>query len=175
MDLLAQPAPRSAGALLLSAAIHSAVIGVVAMASLSPSTLGVFSWQQLEGQSESRTGSNALVEILGAPDAVRIVVSPTRAGDGTQGLAWWSPSRGLWFAIDGAPPPARERAFVLWLHLPGQPPISPGVIDIHADGSGRMVSRGDLSSMTPRAGVVTLSAGINGIALSGGIDASQLR
>ncbi len=132
-------------------------------------------WQQLEGQSASAVGSDALFEILDAPDAVLIFLMPRVPTGRVQGLAWWSPSRGLWFALDGAPSAVAGTKGVLWLRLPGQELISPGVVDIHSDGSGRIVSRAGLSTSIPREGVITLELRMEGVTLTGRIDASRLR
>jgi hypothetical protein len=114
-------------------------------------------WQQLDGDSSQSVGSNKLFEILGAPDVVRIVVGPVNAGVPTRGLAWWSPCRGLWFAIDGVSRSSIGRTLELWLRLPGQKSLMAGVIYIHPDGSGRMISVGDVSTLMSHGGGVTLS------------------
>jgi hypothetical protein len=106
---------------------------------------------------------------------VRIVLAPVDAGVPTRGLAWWSPSRGLWIAVDAAGKAAIGRTVQLSLGIPGRRPISPGVVYIHPDGSGRMLAVGDLASLVPRTGVITLSATADHTLLTGRVEAGMLK
>ena len=183
VDVLVSTRSRTMSAMAVSSGVHALLFGLLVVLPLpTSSSISIRSpisapmrWQQLEGRSASNAGSNALAEILSAPDAVRIAVTPVVPTGGVQGLAWWSPSHGLWFALDGAPSQAAGTEAVLWLRLPDQQIISPGIVYIHGDGSGRIVSRGNVSPSTPRRGVITLELSVAGVTLSGRIDAGRLR
>ena len=155
--------PRLAFA--LSVACHSA-IGLalwiagtgaldvpVALARSAPPRVG---WQQLRGESKASAGRNQLFDVLSAPDAVRVRLTSATRGVAATGLAWWRPSRGLWFAADGFPSTAAGRTLQLWLLLPNQRPISPGTVEIDAGGSGRMLAINDAAIQAPPDAVVTI-------------------
>jgi hypothetical protein len=62
-------------------------------------------------QRERHAGRDRLYEILSARDGVKVrLTSPS--GDRAVGLAWWSPSRGLWLAVDLANAHAGDAAGV---------------------------------------------------------------
>ena len=132
-------------------------------------------WRQFEGDSKPMIDSNALFRVLAAPDVVRIVLSPADADVPTRGLAWWSPSRGLWFAVDAAGTAAIGHTVELSLGIPGRKPMSPGAVYIQPEGSGRMLAVGDLASLMPHRGVITLGVTTDHTRLTGHVEAETLK
>jgi hypothetical protein len=62
------------------------------------------------------------------------------SGDAAVGLAWWSPSVGLWLAIDRLPAAPSGRRLEVSLRV-GSDTLEPvGTIDIDEHGSGRIVA-----------------------------------
>lgn len=132
-------------------------------------------WQQLAGQSKTAGKLNRLFDILTAPDAVRFALKPVDSNLPTRALGWWSPTHGLWFALDAATASARGRTFPLTLTIPQQRPVTPGVIYVHEDGTGQMLSLGDLSGVLADTGVITLSVEIDHVILAGTVSAEAAK
>jgi hypothetical protein len=174
---------RPAGAAALSAGFHVTLLVTVWIISAQGAEFGIageatsrsaMRWRQLEGASKQSVGSNALFDVLAAPDVVRIVLSPVGPDVPTRGLAWWSPSHGLWFAVDAVDKAAIGHTVELWFGIPGQKPIRPGVVYVHPDGSGRMLAIADVASLVPQNGVITLSLTGSHTHLTGRVEAQTL-
>lgn len=147
-------------AALASMVIHVVLAVVVVAISSRAAARGAASdqqplgWQQLVGDAPRRSvGPDALEAILGAPDGVAIRLLSTNGTDAV-GLAWWSPSQGMWLAVDRVDQAARRRRFDLWVRT-GSARSPLGTIEIDEHGSGRMIAR--LTSPAPPSGfAVTL-------------------
>jgi len=115
-----------------------------------------FGWHQLKGDQRKRpAGRDVLFEILKADDGALVrLTSPT--GDEAVGLAWWSPSRGLWLAVDLASSHAGETLDVSQRTSDGSR-STVAQVEIGADGSGRIIALWDAGEKPKPAGPVTLS------------------
>jgi hypothetical protein len=97
-------------------------------------------WNLVDARAGGAPGYDPLRAVLSAPDVVRVVLAPVGGRSDGQGLAWWSPSTGLWFAVDGlGVPPSRTR-YRLRLTFGSGGRTTPGFIQIDSDGSGRMIA-----------------------------------
>lgn len=112
--------------------------------------------RQLRGDDPKKAlGRDRLYEILDADDAVRVrLTSP--AGDPVVGLAWWSPSRGMWLAIDLATAYAGQtlQAFEGDGGRSG-PPVAR--VELDSRGSGRVVAAWSSPKSVASTGSVTLT------------------
>jgi len=167
MDHALESAARRTRGVTLSVMIHACVLGwilavstrVVQVRPSSTAPAGAMRWTQLEGDGPSRPGRNGLFDILGADDVVRVVLRSPSGADAPKGLIWWSPSRGLWFAIDDAPPQLQSRRLRLSIQPRGGAAMTVGVVRIDDDRSGRLLSEGDSTSIgVPAKFVVTDAA-----------------
>jgi hypothetical protein len=94
---------------------------------------------QLSGKPRERLrGRDVLLEVLSG-DGMPIRLKST-TGDAAVGLAWWSPSVGLWLAVDDMPaaPSGRRLEASLRVGSGARDPI--GTIEIDEHGSGRIVA-----------------------------------
>jgi hypothetical protein len=103
------------------------------------------------------TRSARLLEVLTAPDVVRVSLAGTKAGSTAKGQAYWSPSRGLWFSADGLPVLSPDRIYQLWLVLPKQTPVSAGLLSVNARGAGTLLAPSPPAAGTSKAGGVTVA------------------
>jgi hypothetical protein len=94
---------------------------------------------QLSGKSRERLpGRDVLLEVLNG-DGMPIRLTST-TGDAAVGLAWWTPSMGLWLAVDDLPVAPSGRRLEVSLRV-GSNMLKPiGTIDIDEHGSGRIVA-----------------------------------
>ena len=117
--------------------------------------------ETLRSQLAAARGESArasrILEVLTAPDVVRVVLTSTNAGSPGQGLGYWSPSKGVWFAADGLPVPAAGRAYQLWVVLPNRKPLSAGLLAVDARGQGRMLSINGTSVPVAKSSPITLA------------------
>jgi hypothetical protein len=127
---------------LVIAAMVSVSLSVVDQGSM-PSIAASLRWQQLQGDSPPRPGRNGLYDVLAAPDVVRVVLNPVEDHVPMKGLIWWSPSIGLWLAIDDAPAFLRGTKINVEVSASDRTPARAGTLRIAADGSARMISLGD--------------------------------
>lgn len=110
---------------------------------------------QLNGERAERGfGRDVLHDVLkGAGMPLRLT---SLTGDDAVGLAWWSPSVGLWLAIDRVAEADADQSFEVTLQVGEGPAARVGRIDIDETGSGRIVSA--WSGAYPAAGTpVTLT------------------
>src|SRR6187455_1777247 len=134
---------RSVG-LWLSIAVHVGIgVLVVALTSersqaaggpaASPRTI------QLSGKSATKLpGRDVLLEVLSA-DGMPIRLTST-TGNAAVGLAWWSPSVGLWLAIDELSVASSGRRLEAFLQVGSNRPEPVGTIDVDEHRSGRIVT-----------------------------------
>jgi hypothetical protein len=98
--------------------------------------------RQLRGDQRKRpVGRDLLFDILSAGDGVAVrLTSPT--GDPAVGLAWWSPSRGMWLAVDLAASHA-GRALQVWQRVGDGSRAQVASVELDASGSGRVITAWD--------------------------------
>jgi hypothetical protein len=150
-------ASRHGQAIALSVGLHGLVIATMVSVSFSivdqssmPSIDASLRWQQLQGDSPPRPGRNGLYDVLAAPDVVRVVLNPLEGHVPMKGLIWWSPSIGLWLAIDDAPAVLRGVKVNVELTANDRAPARAGTLRIAANGSARMISLGDARFLLDR-------------------------
>ena len=122
-------------------------------------------------------GRGHLYDILAAPDVTRVLlVAPLPRGR-ARGLAWFSPSRGIWLAVDGLVSPSGDRAFQLTASVAERGPIRLATVRVDPDGSGRMASAGAWIDTLPRGGplVFTVSDASGDVRLTGSVNARRPR
>jgi hypothetical protein len=153
-----------------SGAVHPALLATFALLAADTrdstggesgggSSLFESGWRQLTGNRATRpAGRDALQDILSAPDGTMIRLTSDGAGDAV-GLACWSPSIGLWLAIDRLPPRS-GRSLRVWVREPdgGERPI--GRIEVDETGSGRVIALWDTPEAPTR--LVTLQVSASG-------------
>ena len=105
--------------------------------------------QLAEARNEAAMGSR-IAEVLSAPAVVRVELASTKEGFPGLALGYWSRARGMWFATDKMPAPGPGRAYQLWLVVPGQPPMSAGLLTLDARGSMAMVTAPSTAAIPPR-------------------------
>lgn len=95
---------------------------------------------QLSGPDHQRpAGPDPLFEILNASDGMPIHLAATGA-DASVGLAWWSPSTGLWLAVDRLPSSRSNRTLHLTLRVGDGEATTIGPIEIDANGAGKIIA-----------------------------------
>jgi hypothetical protein len=159
--------PRSWLAAAISGALHVALGAALVFVFAAPDRLAAASSSvssvanrrgsmQLRGdQRERREGRDRLYEILSARDGVKVrLTSPT--GEPAVGLAWWSPSRGMWLAVDLANAHTGE-TLQAWLNDNDGSRTRLASVEIGADGSGRIVATWDDGDLRAHAGPITLT------------------
>lgn len=97
-------------------------------------------WRQLAGRSGGPRGlgRDAMQAVLSAPDGTMIRLRSSTGGAAV-GLACWSPSVGLWIAVDQMPP-GTPRSLTVWLRAEDAHRRSLGRIELDASGSGRVIA-----------------------------------
>jgi anti-sigma-K factor RskA len=105
---------------------------------------------QLADARSASVAEDRISAVLSAPDVVRVRLGPAREGFPGLGLAYVSPTRGMWFAGDQLPAAAPGRTYQLWLVLAGQPPINAGLLPLNPRGSVMMVTPSDRPSVPAR-------------------------
>jgi hypothetical protein len=117
--------------------------------------------ESLRAQLNAARGASArsarLVDVLTAPDVVRVTLAGTKDGPNAKGQAYWSPSRGLWFNAEGLPVLSPGRVYQLWLVLPKQAPISAGLMAVNGLGAGTLLSNAPPNVGIPKPAVVTVA------------------
>ena len=92
----------------------------------------------LTGRSAERLpGRDMLFEVLNGAGMPIHLTSAT--GDSAVGLAWWSPSVGLWLALDRLPATPSGRRLDVSLQMGAQRAEPLGTIEVDEQGSGRIV------------------------------------
>jgi anti-sigma-K factor RskA len=112
---------------------------------------------QLSAARGDAVRSGRLLQVLTAPDVVRVSLAGTKPGSAARGQASWSPSRGLWFSADGLPVLSPGRIYQLWLVLPKQVPISAGLLAVDARGTGTLLAAGQSSGAISPPQAVTVA------------------
>lgn len=126
-------------ALGVSLVVHVALVAFVVSAAARMSAAADPRAIQLNGRSQDRQpGRDLLLEVLSA-DGVPIHLAST-GGDGGVGLAWWSPSVGLWLATDRLPPALAGRSLHVAMQVGDDTRQRIGTIAIDEEGSGRIVA-----------------------------------
>ena len=126
-------------ALGVSLAVHVGLVALVVAAAARMSAEAAPRAIQLNGQSQDRQpGRDLLLDVLSA-DGVPIHLAST-GGDDAVGLAWWSPSVGLWLATDRLPPALAGRSLHVAMQVGDDARQRIGTIEIDEDGSGRIVA-----------------------------------
>jgi anti-sigma-K factor RskA len=74
-------------------------------------------------------------DVVEAPDVVRVNLEGTTDGPGARGRAFLSRSRGLVVSAEGLPALSAGRAYQLWMVMPGQQPVSAGMMKVDARGA----------------------------------------
>lgn len=97
------------------------------------------------------------VEVLTAPDLMRVTLAGTTAASAASGRAFVSQSRGLLFSMDGLPALRTGRIYQLWFVLPNQAPISAGLLGVGANGSATMVGQLPAGFAVPKATKITVA------------------
>jgi anti-sigma-K factor RskA len=97
------------------------------------------------------------VEVVTAPDVVRVTMAGTPAAAHATGRGYWSQTRGVLFNADGLPALQTGRIYQLWIVLPNQAPISAGLLGVNANGSGSLSTAPPLGVAVPRAATVTMA------------------
>ncbi len=109
--------------------------------------------QQLEIQAAH---SRAVLDILTAPDTVKVTLVAGAARPVPQGKAFYHSTKGLLFYVVNLTQLPRDRIYQLWL-IPQQGiPISAGIFQTDARGDGQILLPQLPSGVTPRAFAVTI-------------------
>jgi hypothetical protein len=94
---------------------------------------------QLNGEPQERqAGRDMLFEVLRG-DGIPIRLT-SATGDSAVGLAWWSPSVGLWLATDRVSATPSGGSLRVSMQIGSGTPKRIGVMDINDDGAGRIVA-----------------------------------
>jgi anti-sigma-K factor RskA len=97
------------------------------------------------------------VDVLAAPDVLRVDLSGTPGASAATGRAFWSGAHGLLFSADRLPALAQGRVYQLWIVLPNRAPISAGLLNVGAAGSGTMLAPNPGGLTPPKATEITLA------------------
>lgn len=90
--------------------------------------------------------AQAAIDILAAPDLVRIDLAGQAGARQTSARALWSRQRGMVFSATNLPPLAEGRVYQVWVIASNTPPISAGLLA--ADGSGIFMTPPDIAPPT---------------------------
>jgi hypothetical protein len=97
-------------------------------------------WNPVTADGEGGGARSRILEVLQSPDAVRVILTPVSAEQRGKGLAWWSPTRGIWMAVTGLAALPLGHAYHLWLVRQDGPPLHVGGIGVNEDGTGRLLA-----------------------------------
>jgi anti-sigma-K factor RskA len=109
-----------------------------------------------QARGEVRQLSSAL-DVLSAPDVMRIELAAASTGVTASGRAFWSRSTGFLLRTDRLPALEPGRAYQLWVVLPNAAPRGAGVFTVSRDGSGTMVAPAPSELTVPPDIVLTLA------------------
>ena len=98
-----------------------------------------------------------MVQVLTAPDLVRVDLAGTASAKTASGRAFWSRSRGLLLNADQLPALQASRIYQLWVVLPKSAPVSAGLFGVAANGSGTVLATLPASLAVPAATVITVA------------------
>ena len=142
--------PRSSVAAIVSVLLHLVGIGVLASlrsagAGAEPFDAGTppdieRRWSRIVEDGDGVGHASRVVEVLNAPDAVRVILSPAAPDVSGKGLAWWSPTKGIWLAVDRLRPPPTGRRHHLWIVHRDGPAVQVGFLGVNPQGSGRILA-----------------------------------
>lgn len=112
--------------------------------------------QELATLRQEHTQLASMVEVYGAPDAVRVDLRGTNPAVTATARAYVSPNQGLVFTAVGLPTLPAGRVYQLWVIPPGAPaPISAGVVRVDSTGRAQMTI--DLPPALSSVGTVALT------------------
>jgi hypothetical protein len=142
--------PRFSVAAIVSVLLHVAGIGVLlslrsAGAGAQPFDTGTppdieRRWSRIVEDGDGVGGPSRIVEVLNAPDAVRVILTPVAPDGSGRGLAWWSPTKGIWLAVDSLPSWSPGRRYHLWIVHRDGPAVHVGLLGVNPQGSGRILA-----------------------------------
>jgi anti-sigma-K factor RskA len=111
--------------------------------------------QQLQAQNAR---AEAALDILTAPDTVKVELTPAAARPVPHGKALYNPARGLLFYAANLQPIPRDRTYELWL-IPSQgAPIAAGLFSPDRRGNGEVILPALPAGVTAKAFAVTVEA-----------------
>jgi len=126
-------------ALGVSLAVHVGLVALVLGVTTEMSARAYPRTIQLNGRSQERLqGRDLMFEVL-AGDGIPIRLT-SAGGDAAVGLAWWTPSVGLWLATDRLPVNLSGRTLQVAMSVGDDIQHRIGTIEIDEDGSGRIVA-----------------------------------
>jgi anti-sigma-K factor RskA len=102
------------------------------------------------------------MQVLRAPDTVRVDMRGTAPGSSLSGRAFVSGARGLVVDVQNMPALPPGRVFQLWLIPPGAAPISAGVFTVDAAGTASFVRPMPAGAALPQVVAVTMEDGPDG-------------
>src|SRR5436190_1076061 len=142
--------PRSSTlAAMVSAALHAAGIAALWFLHAAPAGARMFDtelpaterrWNRISADGTAGINASRITQVLQAADAVRVMLTPASAQASGQGLAWWSPTRGIWIAVEDLPALPRDHAYQLWLVRRDGPAVYVGWLGVSDEGAGRMLA-----------------------------------
>jgi anti-sigma-K factor RskA len=95
--------------------------------------------QELAALRQEHTQLASMVDVVSAPDVVRVDLRGTSAGVNATARAYVSLNQGLVFTAAGLPALPAGRVYQLWVIPPGAPaPVSAGLVPIDSTGGARM-------------------------------------
>jgi len=97
------------------------------------------------------------LDVIGEIDVLRVDLTGTAGAPNARGRAFFSPTRGLFMSAYQLPALRAGRSYQLWLVLPNQAPISAGLLQVDANGSGSLTDRAAGAPAIPRSTVVTFA------------------
>jgi hypothetical protein len=97
-------------------------------------------WNPVASDDASGGEPSRIVEVLEAPDAVRVMLTPIAEGSAAKGLAWWSPARGIWLAVTNLHKLPAGHAYLVWIVRRDGPPVRVGPIWVNTEGAGRLLA-----------------------------------
>jgi hypothetical protein len=119
--------------LLVHGGLVAAIVTVQMSADAAPRTI------QLNGtRQERQAGRDLLHEVLVRPGIPIRLTSPV--GNAAVGLAWWSPTVGLWLAADRLPASVSNRSLQVAMQVDGGAAVPIGEMNVDDEGSGRIVA-----------------------------------
>jgi anti-sigma-K factor RskA len=118
--------------------------------------------QQLEESEQQLQAQNARAEaaldILTAPDTVKVELAPAASHPIPHGKALYNPKRGLLFYAANLQPIPHDRTYELWLIPTQGAPIAAGLFSPDARGNGQVILPALPSGVTAKAFAVTVEA-----------------
>ncbi len=162
----------------LSIGLHASLVLAIWLAATREAPGGQSStWHSPDRSTLDGEGRGHLFDILAAPDVRRVLLGAPLPRGRAKGLAWFSPSHGIWLAVDDLVSSSGDRAFQLTARVAGRQPIGLGTVRVDPDGSGRMASFGAWINALPSGGplVFTVSDASGDVRLTGSVSVDSPR